>query len=531
MIRLRSSTRSVGGKTRVTGDWRADREADDATLLGRVRAGDAGSYEVLYQRHEQIARRLARILVPPADVDDAVAESFARVLDVTLRGGGPTGAFRPYLLTALRRVCHDRLHARSAQVPMDSGQLPDPGQPFTDPAVASLDRSLIARAFRALPERWIAVLWHTEIEEESPAEVGRILGLSPNGVAALKYRALEGLRQAYLRMHIAEVTRSECRHVADRLAAFVRDAASRRDRTIVTKHLSRCDYCRDLCAELADLNGALRGLIVPIVLGGAAVPYLSAAHTAAAGQTGSGAVAGARAAGAARTGWPRRVGRLRLASRSSRWIAAAPTIAALALVLTLAGSDPLLAPPGHYPLPQAAAPGAPAQAAQPPHHQPSASAAPSATQPASLSASAPTSPAGTPAPGRGPSPAPAAALRLSATVAVSNTLLILHQVVFAVADTGTAATGEIAVSLTLPPVTLLPGIKIALWPAEGSGWTCQLTNAGADCQHGPIPAGAQEQGVILISVVGLATCGQPVQLTAVSGKAEVSAQSAEPVRC
>jgi hypothetical protein len=35
---------------------------------------------------------------------------------------------------------------------------------------------MIARAFAPLPERWRAVLWHTEIEGARPADVARCSG-------------------------------------------------------------------------------------------------------------------------------------------------------------------------------------------------------------------------------------------------------------------------------------------------------------------------------------------------------------------
>jgi hypothetical protein len=41
-----------------------------------------------------------------------------------------------------------------------------------------------------------------------------LLGLSANSVAALAYRAREGLRQAYLQMHLSGAVRDECRPVA-----------------------------------------------------------------------------------------------------------------------------------------------------------------------------------------------------------------------------------------------------------------------------------------------------------------------------
>ncbi len=265
----------------MTGEIPATDDLDDAKLLNLVRTGDAAAFAVLYQRHEQAARRLARdLVVSPAEIDDVVAETFAWVLDVARRGGGPTDAFRPYLLTAVRRVCHDRLQSQRRQVPTVHQEMADPGEPFFDTAMVSLDSSLITRAFLALPERWSAVLWHTEIEESSAAEVAPIFGLTANGVAALRRRAQEGLRQAYLQMHISRVTRQECKQTAERLGAFVRGALSKRDSSTVSEHLSGCDECQAVHAELADIKGVLRRVVAPIFLGSAAASYLAtAAHS------------------------------------------------------------------------------------------------------------------------------------------------------------------------------------------------------------------------------------------------------------
>src|SRR5262249_47257361 len=153
------------------------------------------------------ARKLVR---SAADTDDVVAETFARVLGAIRNGAGPVEAFRPYLLTSVRRVAFDYVRAQRSQVPTDEADLPDPGEPFVDPAVEGLERSLVVRAFRSLPERWAAVLWHTEVEETKLAEVGTLLGLTPNGVAALRYRAREGLRQAYLQLHLSTRARAQC---------------------------------------------------------------------------------------------------------------------------------------------------------------------------------------------------------------------------------------------------------------------------------------------------------------------------------
>ena len=81
----------------------------DAELIAAVRAGDRAAFAQLYERHERAARRMARQLsASPHDVDDLVAEAFARVLDMLSAGRGPDSAFRAYLLTAVRNGMYER---------------------------------------------------------------------------------------------------------------------------------------------------------------------------------------------------------------------------------------------------------------------------------------------------------------------------------------------------------------------------------------------------------------------------------------
>jgi RNA polymerase sigma factor (sigma-70 family) len=248
----------------------------DADLIAASRSGDATAYDILYRRHAAAARSLARQLVRgQAEADDVVAETFAKILDLMRRGGGPEGAFRPYLLTAVRRAAYDRHRAERRQIVTDRLETFDPGVPFADPAVADLERTMIARAFASLPERWQAVLWHTEIEGARPAEVATLLGLTANGVAALAYRAREGLRQAYLQMHLSGAARAGCRPVAAKLGAYVRGGLAKRDAAMVARHLDQCADCRRIFAELGDVNVAFKAIVAPVVLGPAAAAYLA----------------------------------------------------------------------------------------------------------------------------------------------------------------------------------------------------------------------------------------------------------------
>jgi len=89
----------------------------DADLIAASRAGDAAAYDTLYRRHVAAAHSLARQLVRNrAEADDVVAETFAKILDLFHRGGGPDDAFRPYLLTAVRRSAYDRHRAERRQL-------------------------------------------------------------------------------------------------------------------------------------------------------------------------------------------------------------------------------------------------------------------------------------------------------------------------------------------------------------------------------------------------------------------------------
>ena len=215
----------------------------DAELISAVRGGDVDSYGELFARHVDAARRLARQLAGPADADDLVSDAFTKVLLVLQRGGGPDLAFRAYLLTAVRRLHVDKIRAGSRLRPVDDLTPFDPGLPFQDTAVEGFDNAAAARAFASLPERWQMVLWHTEVEQQKPADIAPLLGMSANSVSALAYRAREGLRQAFLSQHATDPDDVDCAWTRDHLGAYVRGGLSRRDATRVDDHLAECRAC------------------------------------------------------------------------------------------------------------------------------------------------------------------------------------------------------------------------------------------------------------------------------------------------
>jgi RNA polymerase sigma factor (sigma-70 family) len=250
-------------------------ELSDAELISSVRGGDVSAYGDLFARHRDAATRLARQLVSAPDADDLVSEAFAKVLNVLLAGGGPDVAFRAYLLTAVRRLHVDKIRMTNRAMPTDDLTPYDEGEPFKDTVIAGFEGGVAAKAYASLPERWQLVLWHLEVEGQKPAEVAPLLGMTPNSVSALAYRAREGLRQAYLQMHSADIGDSECRWVHDKMGAYVRKGLSRRDATKVEEHLRTCRKCTALFLELTEVNSSMASVIGPVVLGEATVAYLA----------------------------------------------------------------------------------------------------------------------------------------------------------------------------------------------------------------------------------------------------------------
>jgi RNA polymerase sigma factor (sigma-70 family) len=250
----------------------------DAELISAVRDGDLEAYGTLFERHVESARRLARQLVSAGDVDDLVSEAFAKVLAVLQRGGGPDLAFRAYLLTALRRLHVDRLRAGARLTTTDDMTAFDPGVPFEDTAVSGFDNAAAAKAFASLPERWQQVLWHTEVEGQKPADIAPLLGMSPNSVSALAYRAREGLRQAFVTMHAQETTDDVCASTRANLGAYLRGGISKRDAAKVEAHLQDCRECSGIYLELAEVNNDLGAVLAPMLLGSAGLGYLASTH-------------------------------------------------------------------------------------------------------------------------------------------------------------------------------------------------------------------------------------------------------------
>lgn len=234
----------------------------DAELLEAARSGDEGAFTELYSRHHSVALRVAASYPRAGAAEELVNEAFTRILSAINRGVGPTEAFRAYLLVTLRRLAADRIARTREDVVGELPEAPAPGGLELD------ERQLVVAAYEALPDRWRAVLWATEVEGRKRQEIAAELGITANAVSALAYRAREKLRQAYLQAHLQAAPCPACDPYRRQFGAYVRAALAGRERAAVAAHLAACPACRSLLVELENVNGHLVRSMVPVFSAG-----------------------------------------------------------------------------------------------------------------------------------------------------------------------------------------------------------------------------------------------------------------------
>ena len=307
--------------------------ADDSALIISARAGDQQAFAALHRTHYRRALHEARKILPNRlDVEDCVSAAFASTFMAMRKGGGPTEAFRPYLLTSVRNSALQLVRLRRYTSEQATDEIePEPHVDLyeigADPAVRN--------AFQGLPDRWREVLWKTEIEGRAPRELAEELAMSANSVAALAKRARDGFRKAYLTEAVGPDPHP---WAVERLDAYRAGTLEPRERDLVELHVEHCARCEDIVAPVP-ISAASIGIV--LLAAGAGGPALGAVV---------GATGGATLMG--------RIRRLRPSGKSAA--AAAVTAAAVGLlaVVVVARSDdrPANAPSVTVASPRGAAP-------------------------------------------------------------------------------------------------------------------------------------------------------------------------------
>lgn len=165
------------------------RSANVSRLVGRAREGDREAFGELYRLHQPAVYRLVRFHLPPAEAEDAVAETFLRAWRALPRYRDRGVPFAAWLYGIARHVVADERRRARRTAPV--AEVPDR-------AVAvdgDEDRLDLAAAVARLPEDQRTVVELKFLVGLRNEEVGRVLRRSAGAVNALQWRALVALRR------------------------------------------------------------------------------------------------------------------------------------------------------------------------------------------------------------------------------------------------------------------------------------------------------------------------------------------------
>jgi RNA polymerase sigma-70 factor (ECF subfamily) len=176
---------------------------DDDDLVARVAAGDDTALRELFGRHAPWLAVRLRAVLPAADVEDVLQETFLAAWRGA-RGYRPQGTCGGWLWGIARRQAALMLRRRGPSRPAGQAGAALPaglpaGPDGSDPADIALARADLEVAVATLgpdgsPEREV---WRLMYEQDRPvAEVAELLGVPPGTVKSRAHRVRRLLRAA-----------------------------------------------------------------------------------------------------------------------------------------------------------------------------------------------------------------------------------------------------------------------------------------------------------------------------------------------
>jgi RNA polymerase sigma-70 factor (ECF subfamily) len=201
-------------------------DADTARLVTRIQAGEEALFTELYMRYfDRVYAYLHALLRNSHEAEDMTQQVFMHVFEALPRYERRRQPFRAWLFTVVRNraIQHLRKHGRLRVADEEEIARRRDAEPRDDARLEVLDwisdhdLSLFVERL-PLPQRQVLLMRF--MLDLTTAEIGQVLGRSPNEVAVLQYRAV-----GFLRQRMAAVgRRSAISRGADPMRRWVRPA-------------------------------------------------------------------------------------------------------------------------------------------------------------------------------------------------------------------------------------------------------------------------------------------------------------------
>lgn len=175
--------------------------ANEQKLIARSRDGDTNAFGTLVAMHQEIALRVAHVVVRDhAEAEDVAQDAFIKAFAALdrFRAGSP---FRPWLLRIVRNEAINRIRRRRRQerlaLRVASEAVVASGDAASSPEAAAVLADEIRPVFRALDAisvRHRSVLIHRFVLGLSEEETATVLAIPRGTVKSRTARALAALR-------------------------------------------------------------------------------------------------------------------------------------------------------------------------------------------------------------------------------------------------------------------------------------------------------------------------------------------------
>jgi RNA polymerase sigma-70 factor (ECF subfamily) len=163
--------------------------ADDHTLWELIRAGDAAAFDSFYRQNAARLHAFLRHLTGNRQAaEDLMQETFAQIWHRPNGFEPSRGTLRAYLYGIGRKRAAEWWRK---QVSQGSGTENHASECRTE------RNSIVADAFRQLPEEHRTLLWLREVEGQSYAELAQILDIPVGTVRSRLFAAREQLRSIW----------------------------------------------------------------------------------------------------------------------------------------------------------------------------------------------------------------------------------------------------------------------------------------------------------------------------------------------